>query len=166
MGLESKFKEFVADDSYLKDYDAYEIVGSKILLRLFFYTQEKKSGLVGLDGKPIEEQDFKIKLYPIGKIIKLGTNVTEGYNHLKAGDMVHVADELTNVSLNPAWIEWMEHRDERPKIKTQQPAMFIGNITQWKQYILVADKFKEDNNPADMFTFAVPQTFIIGKMTL
>jgi hypothetical protein len=163
-GVESKFKEFAANNSYLKDYERYEIIGSKILVRLFFYKQEQKSGILGLDGKPIEDQDFKIKLYPYGKVLKMGTNVTEGYNHLQPGDMVHVADELTNVSINPAWLEWMEHRDERPKIKTQQPNMFVGNITQWKQYILIADKFKEEQKDEDMFTFAVPQTFILGKL--
>jgi hypothetical protein len=166
MGLESKFKEFAADNSYLSNYDQYELIGSRILLRLFFYKKGTNSGLLGPDGKPIEELDFNIKLIPVGKVIKLGTGVTDGYNHLKPGDIVHIADDISSVSLNPAWVEWMEHRDERPKIKTPQPQPFVGNISNWKQYMFVADKFAGEYTTEDLFTFAIPQNFIIGKMSV
>jgi len=166
MGLESKFKDFVADNSYFPTYDKYEIIGSKVLLRMFIYKPEVKSGLLGLDGKPIEEDESKLRMFALAKVIKLGTGVTDGYNHLKPGDIVHLPDDITNVGINPAWIEWMEHRDERPKIKTPQPQPFVGNIANWKQYTFVDNKLDVEKTVEDLFTFALPQNFIIGKMTV
>jgi hypothetical protein len=164
--IEKKFKEFVADNSFIVDYEDYEIFGSKVLLRLFLYTPDKKSGILGLDGKPIEDEiDFgrKARLIPLAKIIKLGTGVNGEYAYLKPGDIVHVADDISSSHVNPAWIEWMEHRDERPKVKTPEPAMMIGNINAWKPHVFIANKISGELKTIDAYTFAVPQSFILGR---
>jgi hypothetical protein len=164
MGLKEKFAGFIVDNSYLQDYRQYEIIGSKILLRMFVFVP-KPTGLLDADGKDLSAK-LKLSIFPFAKVIKLGTGVTADYTHLQPGDIVHMSDDITKVQLNPEWIAWKQMQDQRPKpqvMADQEPQPFVGNIARLKDYVFIADKFNNEPTTEDMFTYALPQNFVLGK---
>lgn len=164
MGLTEQFAKFIVDDSYLEKYSSYEIIGAKILLRMF-HVVPKKSGIIGADGKDLAEQ-VKLEIFPFAKVIKLGTSVSPDYQDLKPGDIVHLSDDLTKVQINPEWIAWKQMQDQRPKpevMAMSEPQPFVGNITRLREYVFLADKFNKEPEVADMFTYAAPQNFVLGR---
>ena len=162
--LRKQFEEFVKDDSYFAEYDKYDLLGSKILVRLFVYNPPPKSGLMNIDGSAIEEGIERRKVLPYGKVIGLGRGVTEEYREMfKVGDIAVVGEDIGGSFVNPAYIDWMESRDERPKIKTPQPPVFLGKITTWSDYVFVADRLKEKITREDAFTFFAPQSKFCAK---
>lgn len=158
------FDEFVKDNSYLSTYSPYELLGAKVLLRIFLYVPPQESGLLDTDGVAIEHSDNagKMKVTSFAKVVKIGSDVTAPYNTIKEGDIVTLSDDITGSHLNPAWVDWMEARDERPKIKTPPPPQYVGNIATFREYVFMGNKLKMSHDKMDAFTFLVPQNKIVA----
>jgi hypothetical protein len=176
--VKKAFESWVKDPSDLEEVKDLEIIGSKVLIRLFFYDPPKKDksliiggdasfGIIGAAAENIRDKEIsaKFQIFPFGKVLAVGDSVTGPYEDLKPGDIITVMDDIKGTHLNPQWIQWMQEGGEnaRPKMKNHEPQQFIGNITQWKKDLFLTDKFKEKMELKDAFTFLLPQTFILTK---
>lgn len=162
--LDKAFNAFVKDESYFGEYAPYGLIGSKVLLRLFLYVPVAESGLLDAEGNPIEHNESagKLRVTSFAKVIKVGDDVTTPFDTIKAGDIVTLPDDITGSRINPAWIDWMEARDERPAPKSAAPQQFIGNISTYKEYVFIGNKLRPTHDKMDAFTFLVPQNKIVS----
>lgn len=176
--VKKAFEEWTQDTSGIEEAKRYDFIGSKLLLRLFFYDPPKKEKSLIIGGEATQsilgsaadnikgkEISAKFQIFPIAKVLAVGKSVTGEFENLKPGDLVTVMDDIKGTHLNPAWIDFMQEggKDRRPKITSVEPPQFIGNISQWKRDIFMLDKFKERPDIDDAFTFLLPQTFVLSK---
>lgn len=162
--LDKAFAEFVKDESYFGEYTPYGIIGSKVLLRLFLYVPPAESGLMDVDGNPIEHSESagKLRVTSFAKVIKVGDDVTKPFDTIKAGDIVTLPDDITGSRINPAWLDYMEASKERPGPTSAPPQQFIGNISTYKEYVFIGNKLRPTHDKMDAFTFLVPQSKIVS----
>lgn len=176
--VKKAFQEWKDDNSAVEAASKYEFVGSKVLIRLFYFDPPKKdssliiggdaaTGLIGIQSDKAKDVEVRsgFKLFPIAKILAVGNGVTGEYSKLKPGDIAVVMDDIKGTHLNPKWLDYMEKGgpNARPKITSAPPPQFIGNLAQWARDIFALDKFKAKYDTEDMMTFLLPQNFILSK---
>lgn len=180
--IKEVFKEWAKDNEVVKQFAPYEIIGSKILIRLFLYRTPKEErkiiipddvpNIIGIDKSKLKDSEAeggaKDKITCFAKVLKLGTMVGSDYAELKPGDIVSVPDNIMNTSINPDWLYWKEQggHDSRPQNKNPEPPKFIGNIATWRDFIFMADKFNDKMSVDDALTFLIPQNQIISKVNI
>lgn len=177
--VKKAFEEFKKDTTDIEEAKGYKFIGAKVLLRFFYYDPPKQESSLIIGGEAAgaligsaadlvkgKELGAKFQLFPIAKVLAVGTGLTGDYADLKPGDIVTVKDDIKGTHLNPEWIHWKENggAEARPKIQNREPRQFIGNIEQWKSDVFVLDKFKESMDIKDAFTFLLPQMLILSKL--
>lgn len=166
--LTEDFKGWVKEPVQ-KEFKNFKPFGPKILIRLYYYKPNYKSSKVkiykDLTSEELAQEELDSRLLPIGKVLALGNGVSKEYEELKPGDLVYVSDMMTGSKVNKEWVEYQALALEKPGIKEklEEPPMFIGYISQWKDYVFMKDKTGASPSMDDAYTFLLPERYILGK---
>jgi len=169
--IKKDFLEFTVTD-VAKKYNMYTPLGDKVLIRLYFfdsskYTKQKETKIYkSMTGDATVTDDIHSKLFPIGKILAIGTGVhADIKKNLVIGDLICVPDWITSKQENPKHKEWLMMTKEKPSLANEigEPPEFLNKIVQWKDDVFVGDKFYEDLTVHDVHTFLIPTRNITCK---
>jgi len=153
-----------------EDFSKYEILGDKILVRLYYYDADRSEKrntplYVGFDSEKTLQSERESQLFPIGKVMAVGNGVNDPWDKLKPGDLVTVMDHIAASELNKEWVDFQALTLEKPGLKDKMapPEAFRGVVANWKGDVFVGNKFKEKLEAEDAFTFLLNQRYILTK---
>lgn len=146
-GLEEHFNSWINDDSYLKEYDRFNLTREdKVIVRLYRYEAPISEMLVDpVTGGPM----MGYKILPYAKVIK-----AHDKGKLSEGDIVCTSEDVAVIKTSPAWIEWKVKRaNDDISDDVPEPDKLSGLLARWKENIIRRNPFKIDAD--DSFTFLV-----------
>ena len=155
-----KYKQWVKNTEMFAETKKFKFVPGKNLIRLFFVEEKNEvhSDTI-IVSKKLEQKS--IRIYPIAKIL----SDSDTY---KAGDIVEVPDNIIISVRNPQYNHHLEIVKEKPSLlrspEYQIPPKYLNNLDNWKPYLYIIDKFKENLETEDAYTFLIPDIFIVRKI--
>lgn len=166
--LVREFKKFVDTNFQMEDYKIYSsYFGDVVLVRVFRFEPPDmySSGLVNAEGVPLINES-KRRIVTIGKVLGIGDKCSIA-DKLKVGDIVALSDNLISIQDNPAFIQYLieTNGEKAAGLEAVKPSPTINSyFTFRQQYGFVGNKFKEENDADDFFTFLFPTNFIKAKI--
>ena len=175
--VKSKNREVVLDDflEWVKEDTAaqfknYEPIGDRILIRLYHFDASKHEDnatrlYTDMGSNKTVNAQLDSQIFSIGKILSIGNGVNGNWESLKVGDLINVPDIYTGSKINKDWVEYQALALEKPGIKSrmEEPAMHIGYLSQWKDFVFMSNKFADKLDMNDAYTFLLPQRYIVSK---
>lgn len=153
-----------------EEFGKYELLGDRILIRLYYYDaqrSEKRNTPLYLDwnSEKTLQDEQESQLFSIAKVLAVGNTVQEPWNTLKSGDLVTVMDHISASELSKEWVDYQALLLEKPglKDKMEPPQPYKGIVSNWKGDVFVGDKFKQQLDVEDAFTFLINQRYILTK---
>jgi len=170
--IAADFKQWV-EEPVSEKFKDYEIFGDRILVRLYYfdaskYNPKKAKVYKSLTSNENLLDEMASKLFPIGKVLSVGTGVREPWSQLTAGELVILPDRVTGTIVNKEWVEYQALALEKPGLKDRvaEPPRMVGGAMQWKDDVFMEDKFEEVMRMEDAMTFLLQERYILGKYNL
>lgn len=151
------FEQWLADESYFKDYNIYNLLRNEVLIRVYKYTPALEEGEEYLlDEHGVPYVALKEILLPLAKVIQAGPKCEYEW---KPGDLVALPDAIALRTYNHDYLQYVERQDERPIVKGEHPPVFVYGLDKWTNMVFVKDKVLGFTDE-DALTFIIPETLI------
>lgn len=128
--LKKEFENFI-DSPIPSLMDNYKLRETSMWVKVFFYVPEKKSKLVGVDGRGIEE--MYARSYPIGKVLNVGPD-----SDYSVGDFVKLRDSDFGLVVNPEYDRWTRLQESDADLmlkKVEAPIQYL-DATQVREFLV------------------------------
>lgn len=183
--VQDQLDAFKKDNSFLKDYEKYDLLKPQVLLRMFkYYPSEDVSeelkheieiemkvptrGGGGMMKNKKEKQSISTyaRLYPYGKVLATGdlSELNPKLRSLKPGDVVTLLDEeFFGDEMNPDFIKALQATgpDNGKLINMGVPPM-INKLSMLDKYIFLKNKLSVEPTEDDRKTFLLPTQKLIS----
>ena len=160
--IQKEFEKWVKDGREYKQFSQYTPMPGNVIVRLFVYVPPAKGKII-LPGGSNASQEMGVRPYPFVKVMAVGPTLKDQYVTPEVGEIYTIDDDLTRLRENPTAVDIKARENEFPKPELPNVSTHIYPIINWSKYVFKADKFSDEFDRKDAFTFLIPVQMLKTK---
>ncbi len=144
------------DTPHERDYVGHTpIADNHVIIKVFYYNEIPKSNFLILENETAGYH----RVYPVAKV------VASNHSDLFPGDIIMIPSVMCKTVQSQEWLAYQKAVREQPSLKLEvpEPAVFVGRLSEWIQYMYQKDPFT-DTNIDDQHTFCLRSSLLLSKI--
>lgn len=144
------------DTPHERDYVGHTpIADNHVIIKVFYYNEIPKSNFLILENETAGYH----RVYPVAKV------VASNHSDLFPGDIIMIPSVMCKTVQSQEWLSYQKAVREQPSLKLEvpEPAVFVGRLSEWIQYMYQKDPFT-DTNIDDQHTFCLRSSLLLSKI--
>lgn len=131
------------------------IADNHVIIKVFYYNEIPKSNFLIIE----DESAGYHRVFPVAKV------VSSSNPDLVPGDVVTIPSVMCKTVQSQEWLAYQKAVREQPSLKLEvpEPAVFVGRLSEWIQYMYQKDPFT-DTNIDDQHTFCLRSSLLLSKI--